>query len=130
VSILTKRLVDFNCTPESSMILLFWSPKEAQCIFQLLLRLVSQLLLKGSSKGLFCYSHSIHNLVVYLCAKFGALNPGIKEIRSGGSRAQPVPQVPTCRFTIPTIFWLSRLVAIYPRASGTIMDSSIYVSSH
>jgi hypothetical protein len=82
----TKRLIAFDCTPESSRILPFWTSEEAPCIFQQLLMLASQLMLRGSSKGLLCSSYSIVNHVAYLCAKFGAaLNPRISEIRSGGN---------------------------------------------
>ena len=75
-------------------------------------------------------SHSIVDHAVYLCTKFEALNPGINEIRSGGNWFQPVPQVQTCKFSILTIFWLSNLVTMFPRASGTIMNSNLHVSSH
>jgi hypothetical protein len=34
------------------------------------------------------------------------------------------------RFSIPLIFLLSNLVSMFPRASGTIMDNSLHVSSH
>jgi hypothetical protein len=33
-------------------------------------------------------------------------------------------------FPMPVIFWLSNLVAVYSRASGTIMDSNSHVCSH
>jgi hypothetical protein len=93
LSILTKRLIAFNCTPENSRILLFWTSEEASCIFQQLLGLASLLLLRCSHKGLLYSSHLIVDSVVYLCAKFGALNPRINEIRFGGNWFQPVPQV-------------------------------------
>ncbi len=95
-----------------------------------LLMLANWLMLRNSSKGLLCSSHSIVNSVVYLCTKFVALNPRIHEIRSSGNWFQPVPQVQTRRFSIPTIFWLSNLGAMFPRASGTIMNSSLHVYSH
>jgi hypothetical protein len=90
-------------------------------------------MLRASSKLLLCSSYAILNSVVYLCAKFGALNQRINEIRSSGkvgNLVQPVPLVQISRFSIQTIFWLSDLVAIFLRASGTIIDSSLYVSSH
>ncbi len=111
MSILTKRFTAFDWTPESSRFLLFWTSEEAPCIFS---------------------SHLIVNLVVYLCAK--ALNPRINETRSGGNLFQPVPQVQsqlqTSRFSIPLIFLLSNVVSMFPRASGTIMDNNLHVSSH
>jgi hypothetical protein len=96
----------------------------------MILALASLLLLRGLSQGLFYSSHLILNLIVYLCAKFGALNQRINEIRSGGNLLQPLPQCQTSRFSIPTILWLSNLVAMFPRASGAIMDSNLHVSSH
>ena len=84
----------------------------------MVLALASLLLLRGLSKGRFYSSHLILNLIVYLCAKFGALNQRISEIRSGGNLLLPLPEVQTCRFSIPTIFRLSGLVAMFPRASG------------
>ena len=75
-------------------------------------------------------SHSIDNHAVYLCTKFGALNLRINKIRSGGNWFEPVPQVQTSRFSIPKIFWLSNLAAMFPRASRTIMDNSLHVSFH
>jgi hypothetical protein len=98
------------------------------CISQQLFTLAS--LLRGSFKGLLCSSHSIVNSAIYICAKFGALIPRINKVRSGGNWFQPVPQVQTSRFSIPMIFWLSDLVAMFPRASRTIIDSSLHVSSH
>jgi hypothetical protein len=35
-----------------------------------------------------------------------------------------------CRFSIPRTFWLCNLVAMFSRASGTIVDSSSHVCSH
>ena len=96
----------------------------------MVLALASLLLLRFPSQGRFYSSHLILNLIVYLFAKFGALNQRINEIRSGGNWLQPLPEVQTSRFSIPTIFGLSDLVAIFPRASGTIMDSNLHVSSH
>jgi hypothetical protein len=58
--------------------------------------LASQLLLRGSSNRQFYSSRLIVNLVVYLYAKFGALNPRMNKIRSGGNWSQPVSQVQTC----------------------------------
>jgi hypothetical protein len=85
---------------------------------------------RGSSKGLFYSSDSILNLVLYLCAKFGALDPRINEIRSRKDRSRLIPEVCTRRFSIPTIFGLSDLVSIFTtRASETIMDSSLHISS-
>ena len=134
MSILTKGLISFNCTPESSRILLFWTSEEAPCISQQLWTLASRLLLRGSSKGQLCSSHSIVNSVcyrvIYLCAKFQALIPRINKVRSGGNWFQPVPQVQTSRFSVPKIFWLSNLAAMFPRASRTIMDNSLHVSFH
>ena len=130
MSILTKRLVAFDCTPESSRILQFWTSEEAPWKSTMVLTLASLLLLRGLSKGRFYSSHLILNLIVYLCAKFGALNQRINEIRSGGNLSQPLPQCQTSRFSIPTILWLSNLVAMFPRASGAIMDSNLHVSSH
>jgi hypothetical protein len=69
-------------------------------------------------------------LLVYLCAKFGALNPRINEIRSGENWLSPPFQVLTPRFSVPTIFWVSDLVAMFSRASGTIMDNNLHLSSH
>jgi hypothetical protein len=66
---------------------------------------------------------------VYQCSKLGALNPRINKIKSDKIWFLFL-QVQTPRFYIPTIFWLSNLVTMYPRASGTIMDSSLHVSSH
>jgi hypothetical protein len=130
VSILTNGLISFDCTPERSRILLFWTSEEAPCISQQLWTLASRLLLRGSSKGQLCSSHSIVNSVIYLCAKFQALIPRINKVRSGGNWFQPVPQVQTSRFSIPNIFWLSNLAAMFPRASRTIMDNSLHVSFH
>ena len=130
VSILTKRLVAFDCTPESSRILHFWTSEEAPWKSTMVLALASLLLLRCPSQGRFYCSHLILNLIVYLCAKFGALNQRINEIRSGGNLSQPLPQCQTSRFSIPTILWLSNLVAMFPRASGAIMDSNLHVSSH
>jgi hypothetical protein len=39
-------------------------------------------------------------------------------------------QVQTPRFYVPTIFWLSNLVAMFPRASGILMGSSLHAFSH
>ncbi len=117
VSILTKRLVAFDCTLESSRILLFWSlwtSEEAPCISQQLLILASLLMLRGSSEEQIYSSHLICNSVVYLCAKFGALNPRINKMNFGGNWFQTVPQVQTSRFSIQTIFWLSDLVSMFP----------------
>jgi hypothetical protein len=121
-----------------SRILQFWSSSRTQCIFQLIWTCVSCLLLRGLSKGRihWHYSHLIVNLVVYLCPKFGGLNPRINEIRSGKVDSctenwlQPLPEEETSRFSIPMIFGLSDLVAVFAKASGTIMDSSLYVSSY
>jgi hypothetical protein len=117
VSILTKRLIAFNCTPESSRILLFWTSEEAPCIFQQLLMLASLIMIRGSSEEQICSSHSICNGVVYLCAKLGTLNPRINKIRSGGKQCKALETgsnqslryriLQTCRFSIPTIFCLS-----------------------
>ena len=130
VSILThlKGLIAIDCTPESSRILP-QCREEAPCIFQQLLTLSSRQLLRDSSKGWLYSSHSIAKCVVYLCAKFGALNPRIYETMSGGNCFPPLPQVQTRRFSIPLIFWLSisNLVTMFPRASGTIMNSSLHV---
>ena len=127
MSILTKRLVAFDCTPESSRILHFWTSEEAPWKSTMVLALASLLLLRCPSQGLFYSSHLILNLIVYLCAKFGALNQRINEIRSGGNLSQPLPQCQTSRFSIPTIFGLSDLVAMFPTASGGIMDSNLHV---
>ena len=126
----TNGLVAFDCTPESSRILQFWKSEEAQCIFELFLTVASRLLLRGPSNWQFFSSHLIVNLVVYLCAKFGALNPRNNKIRSGENWSQPLPQVPTPRYSFPPIFGRSDLVAMIPRASETIMDNSLHVSSH
>jgi hypothetical protein len=75
VSIPTKRLVAFDCTPESFRILQFWTSEETPCISQQLLTLASLLLHRTSSKRLFYSFHAIVYHVVYLCPKFGALNP-------------------------------------------------------
>jgi hypothetical protein len=103
--------------------------EEASYISQQCFTLASWLMLKGSSKGWLCSSHSIVNSVVYLCAKFGALNPRIHK-GSGGNWFWQVPQVQTGRFSIPMNFWLSNLVTMIPRTSGTVMNSSLHVSSH
>jgi hypothetical protein len=60
------------------------------------LTLRSQLLLRGPSKGQFYSSHSIVNLVVSLCANYGALDPGINKIMSGGNWFQ-LPTNPSAR---------------------------------
>ena len=86
----------------------------------------SRLLLTSPSKS----SQSIVNLVVYLCAKFGALNPRMNDIRSRKNRSRPVPEVWNRIFSIPTIFWISALVAMCLMALRTIMDSILHVSSH
>ena len=125
-----KGLVAFDCSPESSRIYRFWRSEEAQCVLERVLSFASRRLLTGPSDWLLYSSHLIGNLVVYLCAKFGALNPRINENRSCENGSQPLPQVRTPRFSIPPIFWLSDLVAMFPRASGTIMDNSLHVSSH
>jgi hypothetical protein len=100
--ILTKRhqvvVFTFNSTPESSDSCSFASGhvnlscRRNQCIFQQIWTLASRLLLRGSSKGRFYSSHSIVNLLIYLFAKFGALNPRMNEIRSSGNRSRPVPK--------------------------------------
>jgi hypothetical protein len=92
-----------------------------------LLTLASWLLLRDSSKGQLHSSHLIVNSVVYQCAKFGALNPRINEIRSDKKWFQTVLQVQpeTQRFSIATISWLSNLVTMFPRASGTIMNNNL-----
>jgi hypothetical protein len=107
VSILTKRLVAFSCTPESwqfghlkrhhAFSINFWLLQAIYCS-------------KVSDHWQFCCFHSIVNSVFYLCAKFGALDPRINEIRYGGNRFQLVLQVQTCTLTVPSIFWLSNLV--------------------
>jgi hypothetical protein len=65
-------------------------------------------------------------------AIFGALNPRINTTRSGGNWLQPVPQVKTSSFSIPSIFWLSNLVSIFYRASGllctAVLWTAIYMS--
>ena len=124
------RLVAFDCTPETSRILRFWASEEAKCGFERIWTVASRLLLRGRSNRRFFPSHLIVNLIVYLCAKFGALNPRNDEIRSGENRSQPHPQVLTPRYSIPLIFRLSDLVAMFPRASKTIMDNNLHVSSH
>ena len=123
-------LVEFDCTPESSRISCFLRSEEAQCALKPVLNFASWLLLRDSSDGLLYSSHLIGNLVVYLCAKFEALNPRINEIRSCENGWQTLPEVLTPWFSIPPIFWLSDLVVMFPRASGTIMDNSLHVSSH
>ena len=90
----------------------------------------SRLLLTGPSKRRFYSSHSFVNLVVYLCAKFGSLNPRMNNIRSRKNRSRQVPEVWNRIFSIPTIFWLSALVAMCPMALRTIMDRILHVSSH
>jgi hypothetical protein len=65
---------------------------------------------------------------------FGALKPRINQIKSHKNQFLLVPErqnllIQTCRFSIPTIFWLSNLVAI-SRASGTITDRTLYISFH
>jgi hypothetical protein len=90
----------------------------------------SRLLLTGRSKRRFYSSHSIVNLVVYLCAKFGALNPRINNIRSIKNWWRQVPEVWNRIFSIPTIFWLSVLVSMRLMALRTIMDSILHSSSH
>ncbi len=65
---------------------------------------------------------------------FGALKPRINEINSHKNQLLLVPErqnllIQTCRFSIPTIFWLSNLVAI-SRASGTITDRTLHISFH
>jgi hypothetical protein len=65
---------------------------------------------------------------------FGVLKPRINEINSHKNQLLLVPErqnllIQTCRFSIPTIFWLSNLVEI-SRASGTIMDRTLHISFH
>ena len=127
---LLSTLTAFDSTLESSRILQFWTSEEAQCAFERLWTVASRLLLRGPSNRRFFSSHPIVDLVVYLSAKFGALNPRINEIRSGANSLQPVSQVQKLRFTIPPISWLSDLVAMFPRASGTIVDNILHASSH
>ena len=126
----SNGLVAFDWTPESSRILQFWTSEEAQCVLERIQTMASRLLLRSPSDWRFYTSYSIVNLVVYLCAKFGALNPRINEIRSGENRSHPPPRERTPRFFVLPILWLSDLVVMFPKASGTIMDKNLHSSSH
>ena len=72
--------------------------------------------------------NQVCNHLLYLSAKFGALNQRIKEIRSSENQWWPLPQIVTLRFVKQLTLWLSDLAAMLPRASGTIMDNSLHVS--
>ncbi len=116
--------------PESSRNLnCSWS-EEAQCSWGPILSTTSCPVPRDCSDWWFYSVHWIANLPVYQCTKFGALNPRINKTRSDIIWFLPLHQVQTPRFYILVIFWLSNLAKMYPRASGTIMDCSLYVSSH
>ena len=91
--------------------------------------LLSCFLLSRASERLFCSSHQLVNLVVYLSAKFGALNQRINEIRSCENLWWPLPQVLTLKFALTLILWLFNLAEMFPRVSRTIRDNSLHASS-
>ena len=113
----------FQTAPET------W-PEEAQCSGGPLWMVASRLLPRDSSDWWFYSSRLITNLPVYQYAKSGAPNPRINWIRSDKICFPPLLQVLTPRFYVPTIFWLSNLVAMFPRASGILMGSSLHAFSH
>ena len=55
--------------------------------------------------------------------------PGINKTRSGENRSVRLPQVQYPRFSILPIIWLSGLFSMFPRASRTMMDNSLHLSS-
>jgi hypothetical protein len=69
-------------------------------------------------------------LLTLLSTYVQSLEPSIKGSMKLGLLFQPVPQEQTSRFLIPLIFLLSNIVSMFPRASMTIMDSSLHISSH
>ena len=122
-------LVAFDSVPENSRILDFGTSEEAQCVLELVLNFACWLLHRCPSDWRQYSSRLIVNLVVYLCAKFGALNPRINEIRYCEIVLHPPPEVLSPRFSLPPILSLSDLAPMFPRVSGTIMDNSLHVSS-
>ena len=69
------------------------------------------------------------NLLVYLCAKFGALNRRIDDTRSIENGPSLLSKVQPPRFSVLPISWLSDLSPMLNRASRTIMDISRHASS-
>ena len=106
--------------------------EEAQCIQGAILNSTSWLLCSSGSTltgGRISSSHQFVSLLVYLFAKFGALNRRINEIRSSKNRSGLLSQVQPPRFSFLPIIWLSDLSPMLSRASRTIMDISPHASS-
>ena len=74
-------------------------------------------------------SHLLVDLVVYQYAKFGALNQRIYKSRSSENLSGWLPREQYPRFWILPTIWLSNLFPMFPRASRTIMDNILHLSS-